>query len=154
MRSGYGTSVEMIANFDEVVELARMRAPLYVRYSAGPARDAETPSHDVEADVALPGIPVASLTPEPWWTRPDEDWVARRLCSYLDLLEQDGNGADRRPWLLTGVVVGYGTEHEPLIGAVEPLGWVGPDALESAKELYRTRFHGVEDPAGHRRESA
>ncbi len=146
--------MEIIANFDEVVELARMRAPLYVRYSAGPARDAQTPSHDVEADVALPGIPAASLTPTQWWTRPDEDWVARRLCTYLDPLEQDGNGADRRPWLLTGVVVGYGPDHEPLIGAVEPLGWVGPEVLETAKELYRTRFHGVDDPSGHRRESA
>jgi hypothetical protein len=146
--------VEIIAKFEEVVELARMGAPLYVRYSGGPARDAEAPSHDVEADVALPGIPAASLSPEPWWTRPDEDWVARRLCTYLDPLEQDGNGADRRPWLLTGVVVGYGTDHEPLIGAVEPIGWVGPEVLEEAKELYRTRFHGVDDPAGHRRKSA
>ena len=37
---------------------------------------------------------------------------------------------------------------------VEPLGWVGPDALETAKELYRTHFHGVEDPADDGRESA
>ena len=53
-----------------------------------------------------------------------------------------------------GVVVGYGPNHEPLIGAVEPLGWVGPEVLETAKELYRTRFHGVDDPSGRRRESA
>ena len=146
--------MEIIANFAEVVELARMRAPVYVRYSAGPARDAETPSHDVEADVALPGIPAASLSPEPWWTRPDEDWVARRLCTYLDPLEHDGNGGSRRPWLLTGVLVGYGTDHEALIGAVEPIGSVGPEVLEAAKALYRTRFHGVDDPVGRRRKSA
>ena len=73
VRVGYGTSVEIIANFSAVVELARLRGPLYVRYSAGPERDAATPSHDVKADIALPGIAVASLTPEPWWTRPDKD---------------------------------------------------------------------------------
>ncbi|HKX66554.1 MAG TPA: DUF6098 family protein [Intrasporangium sp.] len=146
--------MEIITRFDEVVELARMRAPVYVRYSAGPAHDAEAPSHDVEADVALPGPPAATLTPEPWWTRPDEDWVARRLCTYLDPLEQDGNGADRRPWLLTGVVVGYGPEHEPLIGAVEPLGWVGPEVLETAKELYRSQFHSLGDPTDPKQKSA
>ncbi|ADU47000.1 hypothetical protein Intca_0452 [Intrasporangium calvum DSM 43043] len=140
--AGYKENVDTIATFDEVVELARLRAPLYVRHSAGPGPDAEHPALDIEAEVALPGLPASGLTPEPWWTRPDEDWVARRLCSCLDHVEQRGPDSDERLWLLTGVVVGSGPSHEPLIGAVEALGWVGPEALETAAEVYRTRFHG------------
>jgi hypothetical protein len=128
-----------------------MHAPLYVRFSDGPAADAEETSLDFEAKVTLPGLSVCSLTPEPWWTRPDEDWVARRLCKYLDLQEESTH---RRPWLLTGVVVGFGTDHEPLIGAAEPVGWVGADAIETAKDIYRTRFHGVSDPVPADRETA
>lgn len=145
---GYGGEVETIETFDEVVELARLRAPLYIRYSAGPGEDAEHASVDVEADVALPGLPATSLTPEPWWTRPEEDWVARRLCTALEFIEPDradpdGGSAERRLWLLSGVVVGSGPHHEPLIGAPEPVGWVGQGAVDAAKELYRTRFHGA-----------
>ncbi|GAA6527643.1 DUF6098 family protein [Intrasporangium sp. DVR] len=146
--------METIDTFDEVVELARLRAPLYVRLSAGPGPDSEQPSRDVEADVALPGLPVASLTPEPWWTRPDEDWVARRLCTYLDLMGQAGSTEGHRPWLLTGVIVGSGADHEPLVAATEPVGWVGPEAIETATEIYRARFHGVGDPTSPRRETA
>lgn len=148
--AGYVHGVETIGTFDDVVALAREYAPLYVRFSEGPAHDAQETSIDYEADVSLPGLAVSSLTPEPWWTRPDEDWVARRLCKYLDLQETD---SDRRPWLLTGVVVGNGTDHEPLIGAVEPMGWVGPQAIEEAQRIYRERFSTVHEPDSPRRET-
>lgn len=143
--------VETIDTFDELVEIARLRAPVYIRFSAGPGPDAEKASRDVEADVSLPGLPVASLSPEPWWTRPDEDWVARRLCKYLDLQQQaeppEGQQeGDRRPWLLAGVLVGSGTDHEPLVGAVEAIGWVGHEAIEAAEAVYRSRFHGMGGP--------
>ena len=130
--------MDTIQTFDEVVTLARLRGPLYLRCSRGPEADAEEWTLDAEAHVTMPGVLVSSLTPEPWWTRPDEDWVARRLCSYLAV---QGVTARRKPWLLTGVVVGFGTEHEPLIGAVKPMGWVSAAAVARAGIIYHDRFH-------------
>jgi hypothetical protein len=66
----------------------------------------------------MPGLSVTPLHPEPWWTRPLVDWVARRLCKYLELADRTW---DRRPWVLTGNVVGYGPDHEPLVDNVRPL---------------------------------
>ena len=96
----------VIRDFDELVALVReTEPPLYLRYSKGPEHDASAgPSRDYEADVELPGLSVTNLSPEPWWTRPVEDWVARRICKYLEL----GQEEDRFAWLLTGAERGRG----------------------------------------------
>lgn len=144
-----GGDMETVESFDGVVDLATFHGPLYVRYSRGPAADAVEASEDAEAGVTMPGLSVTSLTPEPWWSRPPEDWVARRLCKYLDLQK---DAPDRRPWLLTGVVVGFGTDHEPLIGAAQPCGWVSDEAVATAQQLYRERFD-VGDTTSRERET-
>ena len=77
----------------------------YLRYTKGPVHD-EThgPSRHYEAAVDLPGLSVTNISPEPWWSRPAEDWVARRICKYLELGEKE----DRYPWLMTGREAGAG----------------------------------------------
>src|SRR5919197_2773194 len=102
-----------IDDLAELVALVESQPNVYVRYSSGPGEDASSASRDYEADVDMPGLSATPLCPEPWWTRPSADWVARRVCKYLDLA--DGK-PDRRPWVLTGEVVGYGPDHEPLLG--------------------------------------
>lgn len=132
----------LVDDFDELVQLVKERKHLFVRYSKGPSQDAEGgPSLDYESDVALPGFSVTTIVPEPWWTRPAEDWIARRLCKYEEL----GAEQDRFPWLLTGRTVGFGPDHEPLVVDVEPVARVGLGALETAKRLYRDRFNIAED---------
>ena len=126
-----------IDDFDEVVALALAGPALYVRFSEGPTADAGGTSRDSEANVALPGLSVCLLSPEPWWTKPAEDWVARRLCKYLDL---QSPGAGRRGWLLRGTECARGTDHEPLVRDPEPIGWVGDHAIARAKQLYAERF--------------
>jgi len=74
-----------IDDFDELVAEATVRRPLHVRFSDGPTADAVGTSRDTGANVEMPGLSVCLLSPEPWWTRSTEDWVARRLCKYLDL---------------------------------------------------------------------
>jgi len=88
--------------------------------------------------------PTAVLTPEPWWTRPTKDWVARRLCKYDELLNEE-----RFPWVLTGDVVGSGPDHEPLVRMREPVLRVGGLALAEARELYEARFHVGQNSRSH-----
>lgn len=142
--------MDTVETLDEVVALAGPgREVLYVRFSEGPGPDAEGTSLDGEAGVELPGLSVCRLTPEPWWTRSDEDWVARRLCKYLDIQQET---PERRPWLLTGRVVGSGTDHEPLVADPVAIAWVGPAAVDLATEIYRTRFD-VAEPVREERET-
>jgi hypothetical protein len=85
------------------------------------------------------------LDPPDWWSRPAEDWVARRMCKYADLLEGEG---DRRPWILQGRVVGCGPDHEPLVVEAVPLAWVGDEALRTAMSRYEERFDVGRDSRG------
>jgi hypothetical protein len=126
----------------EITDLVRAHETVYLRYSEGPEADLERRfSRDYEADVDLPGLSVTVVSPEPWWPRPVEDWVARRLCKYAEL----GAAPGRYPWLLTGRAVGNGPDHEPLVDDVRPLARVAEDAVHEAVRVYHARFTPGED---------
>jgi hypothetical protein len=130
-------SLPTIDDFEELVEFVVTRRRVMVRYSKGPEHDQQSgPSRDYEADVALPGLSVTTIEPEPWWPRPAADWIARRVCKYAEL----GEDSERYPWLLTARVVGQGPDHEPLVVEVIPLARVSPTALAQALEQYHRRF--------------
>jgi hypothetical protein len=131
-----GDEMPVIDDFDALVDLVTAHDQVFVRYSRGPAEDGAH-SVDFEADVKLPGLSVTNLTPEPWWPRPWADWIARRVCKYGELGEDE---PDRRPWVLLGRVVGNGPDHEPLVTDVRGLGWIGPGALRQAERRYEQRF--------------
>jgi hypothetical protein len=131
-----GPALRMVEDLAEVVSLAARHRPLFLRYSKGPEADRTDCSRDYEADLDLPGLSVTVVSPEPWWTRPDLDWVARRICKYDEL-----DDSDRFPWLLTGEVVGYGPDHEPLVRTFRPVARVGPSAIDEARRVYEERFH-------------
>ena len=124
-------------DFAGVVRTVLEGPETYLRYSEGPDADArEGYSRDFEADVELPGWSVTTIAPEPWWTRPAEDWIARRICKYAELGAEEG----RRLWLLKGRVAGYGPDHEPIVVDVRPVAWVGDEALAEALRRYRKGF--------------
>jgi Family of unknown function (DUF6098) len=133
------SSIVTITDFDRLVRVVDDQSgPVYLRYSRGPHADAGgRPSRDYESGALLPGLSVTTLTPEPWWDRPTADWIARRVCKYAELGEQDD---DRRAWLLVGEVVGRGPDHEPLIGEFEPLAWLDRAVVGQAHHHYRARF--------------
>lgn len=133
-----------VESLDDIVGLAESGVEVFVRYSEDPWQDTTSVSYDYEADVELPGVSATVVRPEPWWTRPAIDWVARRICKYLDLAEKDRS---RRPWLLTGRVVGNGPDHEPLVADIAPIAWIGETALKQAKALYLNRFRVGRDSA-------
>lgn len=134
-----------VDELDELTGLVCDHPELYVRYSHGPEHDASRPSRDYESGLDMPGLSVTPLRPESWWTRPAADWVARRICKYLDLAR---NEPDRRPWLLSGEIVGHGPDHEPLVASVTPVAWVGDAAVEQARRRYHERFDVGRDSTG------
>jgi len=132
----------VLRDLDEVVDEVRAHDTVYLRYSKGPDEDlSRGSSRDYESGLDLPGLSVTVATPEPWWSRPVEDWVARRLCQYADLGQAEG----RFPWLLTGRPVGNGPDHEPLVDQVRPLARVADEAVHEAVRVYRQRFEPGED---------
>ena len=119
-----------IDDLDELAELVAREPAVFVRYSRGPDRD-------YQAALDMPGLSVTPVTPEPWWTRPSVEWIARRVCKYLDLAEI---APDRRPSVLTGEVVGNGPNHEQLVADVRPIAWLGEGVLVQARRCYEKRF--------------
>ncbi|HWK92375.1 MAG TPA: DUF6098 family protein [Luteimicrobium sp.] len=120
----------------QVVRLvARSREPQYVRVSRGPSADRCTVSRDHESGCVLPGLSVNPLTPEPWWDRPVEHWVARQLTQYAHLADDESYA-----WLLTGEVSGRGPDCEPLLVAVRPVAVLEDRVLDEARVLYAAAF--------------
>jgi hypothetical protein len=126
-----------IDDLDELAEVVARESAVFVRYSHGPDHDAQHASRDYEAELDLPGLSVTPVTPEPWWTRPAVEWIARRVCKYMDLAN---DAPDRRPWILAGEIVGNGPDHEPLVTEVRPIAWLGTRALAQARRCYEDRF--------------
>jgi len=127
----------VITALAELTDIVADDPQVYLRHSKGPRVDAEKgPSRDYEAHLTLPGLSVTTISPEPWWDRPVEEWVARRIHKYAELSAEDGRFA----WLLKGTVVGRGPDHEPLLTDIEPLARLDRKVLDEAALVYRERF--------------
>ena len=120
-------------------------APLFLRYSEGPDSDASGRSIDTESGLELPGLSVNPLDPEPWWTRPTADWLARQLCQYKHLSERN---PDRLAWVLQGRVVGRGPDCEPLLVEAEFVARLTDALLTEAEQRYHERFAAGHGPEG------
>jgi len=127
-----------IDRLDDLVDLVTAhQEPLYVRFSKGPEADAEAQSLDHESGLELPGLSVNPLHPEPWWTRPVRDWLARQLCQYAHLRDE---GAGRYAWVLTGQVAGRGPDCEPLIAEPRAVADIADEVIDEAGRVYSERF--------------
>ena len=144
MRAGDGRSViREVQTLSELAELVRGTPGLHVRYSKGPENDAEQKSIDTESGLELPGLSVNPLDPEPWWSRPLEDWLARQLCQYRHLAEQN---PERFAWVLRGRETARGPDCEPLLTDVEPVASLGAPALREAERRYHRNFDAGRGP--------
>ncbi|WP_231706618.1 MULTISPECIES: DUF6098 family protein [Tsukamurella] len=138
---GEEREVPVIGELAALVHEVDARRVLYVRYSEGPDADRRNgPSRDYEAEYVLPGLSVATLTPEPWWSLETRTWVVRRVCTYREL-----DVADRYAWVLTGRQVGRGPDHEPLVRSVSPVGRLTRALIAEAATEYRRRFAAGRD---------
>ncbi len=141
-RSGIAVAVtadshlHSITSLDELVELVQAEPGLHLRFSSrAPTQDG--PSIDAESGLEMPGVSVNPLTPEPWWTRPLRDWLARQVCNYVHLKEHEER---RRPWVLRGEVTGRGPDNEPLLDHAEAVAVLGDELLGEAKQRYHEVF--------------
>lgn len=133
--AGMVPGVPHVRSLAEVAELVQALSPLYVRFSAGPVADAATVSRDHESGCLLPGLSVNPLTPEPWWDRQTEHWLARQLCQYAHLLTPE-----RFPWALTGEIAGRGPDCEPLLVGTTPVASIDRSVVDEAARLYKQAF--------------
>lgn len=129
------TDLPTLDRLDELTLLIDHGEAVYLRYSPGPASDAVHPSKDHESGLLMSGLSANPLWPPQWWTRPAEDWVARRVCQYLRELDE---GA--RPWVLTGRVIDFGPDNEPLLTDIEPIAWLSDELLTAAHTHYREQL--------------
>lgn len=136
-RYGGGGTFPYLFTLDELVQLLAGMPGLFVRHSRDPESDRGRPNVDRESGLVLPGLPVQQLYPEPWWTLPLHDWVARQLWHSLCLSD---DGTSHHGWILLGQVVGKGPDSEPLVTYVEPVARLGDELATEAFEWYRVRF--------------
>ncbi|MBM4582520.1 hypothetical protein GTA07_24305 [Rhodococcus hoagii] len=140
-----GAQLVTITTLAELVALTASTHGIFLRYSAGPERDAaDCRSRDRESDIDMPGLTVTPLSLEPWWPRTAEEWIARRLHRCCGLVEQvpaeQGSEPDRFPWLLTGTVIGHSLDLEPLVAQFRPLARIHRSVLEEAARLFEQQF--------------
>jgi hypothetical protein len=135
--------VRSLRSIDELLSVLEAEPDLYVRYSEGYEADRDGRSLDTESGLQLPGLSVNPLRPEPWWTRPLRDWVARQLCQYKHL--KDKNPA-RRAWVARGHPVARGPDCEPLLADIEEVARIDDGVLAEAQRIYRDRFDAGTGP--------
>jgi hypothetical protein len=135
--------VRRLSSLTELEALVREQPGLHVRYSKGPEHDRAEASIDTESGLQLPGLSVNPLDPEPWWTRPLGDWLARQVCQYEDLAAKN---PDRYAWVLRGREVGRGPDCEPLLADVEPIALLQESLLEDARSIYLSHFDAGRGP--------
>ncbi|WP_431247897.1 DUF6098 family protein [Leifsonia xyli] len=90
----------------------------------------------------MPGLAAHPLDPEPWWTLPRAEWVARQI-SRLPAprhAPQDGSRPERFAWLLRGREVGHAADGEALIADVEVVGRLAECLIEQADRVWGARF--------------
>lgn len=137
--------MQQLDHLEDLEALVACEPMLHIRYSEGPDDDAAGGSIDTESGLELPGLSVNPLTPEFWWTRPLGDWIARQLCQYKHLQE---NNPERFAWVLHGRQVGRGPDCEPLLVDIEPIAQLSSTLLAEAEQRYRENFNvgsGPED---------
>lgn len=134
------TEMPTLDRLDELTLLIDHGEAVYLRYSPGPASDAVHPSKDHESGLLMSGVSANPLWPPRWWTRPAADWVARSVCQYRRELDE---GA--RPWVLTGRVIDFGPDNEPLLTDVKPIAWLSTELLAAADKHYREQLDAGRD---------
>jgi hypothetical protein len=134
-----------LGSMDELLGVLDGEPELYIRYSEGYEADRDKGSLDTESGLELPGLSVNPLQPEPWWTRPLRDWLARQLCQYRHLKDENPK---RHGWLARGRVVARGPDCEPLLIDVEEVARLDEALIAEAQRIYEERFHAGSGPEG------
>ncbi|MBI0376963.1 hypothetical protein JBE27_11955 [Streptomyces albiflaviniger] len=133
-----GTTLPTYTALHQLVELIEQGSPVFVRWSRGPEADLEgsAVSRDGLTGMKMPGLSANPLVFEEWAKDlPTTVWVARRLCDYLHLRDDDQGSTDVRPWVLKGEETGRGPDNEPLVREVEPVAWIAESVIAEAEDV-------------------
>lgn len=131
-----GADAERLDGLAQLVDLLSTERNLYVRYGESPGSETRG-SIDYESGLGMPGLSANRLQPQPWWTRPLEDWLARQICQYVHLIDRS---PEHQGWIVRGTVIGQGPDDEPLLADVEVVARVSQRLLDEARHVYQVRF--------------
>lgn len=126
---------------DGVDLLQEAGPPLYLRWSADIALDADLPTGlDDLTGIEMPGLAALPLAVEPWWQdRPLELWLARKFGGRRPPVDLDGPAI--RPWIVTGTPVGHSPDGETLIASCVLVATVTDAAMTQAASLVESLSH-------------
>jgi hypothetical protein len=117
-----------INSFNEYKEEVKNQM-LFVRYSSviesGDAKSYNHQTGQVEA-----GLSVNNATVE--FAPNSEIWIAKQLVEYRYLTMGQ---PESKCWILTGDIVGRGSDNEPLVQNVQPVAIIGESVLDEARAL-------------------
>ncbi|MFC9220117.1 DUF6098 family protein [Streptomyces hygroscopicus] len=133
-----GQRLPTYTTLDQLVELIEEGPAVFVRWSRGPQADLEgSPvSRDGLTGMEMPGLSANPLVFEEWAKDlPTALWVARRLCDYIHLRDDDQGPDDVHPWVLKGEEIGRGPDNEPLVRDVEPVAWIADSVIAEAERM-------------------
>ncbi|MEU4894190.1 DUF6098 family protein [Streptomyces sp. NPDC044780] len=134
-----GQTLPTYTALHQLVELIEEGPPVFVRWSRGPQADlgeGSPVSRDGLTGTKMPGLSANPLVFEEWAKDlPTALWVARRLCDYIHLREQDQGPDDVHPWVLKGEEIGRGPDNEPLVRDVRPVAWIADSVIAEAEEV-------------------
>ncbi|ROR73827.1 DUF6098 family protein [Bogoriella caseilytica] len=121
-----------LRSIGQIVLLMQTVGPLYLHvpdpHSIG-SRDGEF--RDPESTFRLPGAPAWSLQPESWWLDSTATWVARRLARHATHA-----ATAPAPTLLSGEIVSWGIDGQPLIGGHRTVAFLDADVFVEAQATY------------------
>lgn len=124
----------MLYQLEDVERLVDESPGLHVRFSPGLVADLEAGASDPETGLELPGFAAWPLDPEPWWSLPTTEWIARQLVRATAPEVPDGFA-----WLLRGRAAGRDADGRPLLADVEVVGRVAECMLAEADRVWRRR---------------
>jgi len=112
-----------------IIEWAAQGITPYVRYSLGPAADKSERSRNHQTGEYEAGLAADNLlNPDGIWPAGDERYLRMQVASYASLLRTGIEGT--YGWVLTGDLVGHGSDNEPLLRNITPLARLSDEMAE------------------------
>jgi hypothetical protein len=137
------TSIDQLA--DIISDRLENRQGVFIRYASDIAGDIKRgTSKNYANGETLPGISVNNLWDESRIRGlKDRGYIAQQVADYSFLMQQGVKGT--RPWVLSGRIVGRGSDNEPLVGSgARVIGRLTPDTLDKLKAIANER-HALDD---------
>lgn len=121
-----------LRSIGQILQLMQTHGPLFLHVPDPESLGARAGEfRDPDSSFRLPGAPAWSLRPESWWLDSTATWVARRLAKHASHC-----ATTPTPTLLSGEIVSWGIDGQPLIGQYRTVATLDGDIFVEAQATY------------------